>query len=525
VTVKELSGLSRRWQTYGARAAYVGLVAFIFWLGMSERSAMLSVSEFAQFGRDLFKRFFWPNLVLVTLASVSAGADMVAREVRSGALGLLVLTPLTSREIAYGKWRAAMAQTATLILCGAPVAAICLCLGGIGFWEVGWSFSLTFAMAALGSAFSLRYSAKYASAGKAFLMAIAAHVVFALLPPHPLYAAYMAYADSGTGSYGMNLGWLVATPLAFFITWRILRSAAKEIERRSSADLNPWGLTTDAQPKNPFGRVRFAGRGWQEIRRGVWEDRPLVWKELATRAAARLNPDAKHLFLIYALLFLATCFLISMGKGLGLFYFLWVLFMVLAVILGSSLFVYEKEGRKLEAVLCTPLPAWRIVRAKLVAGLVSPESVRMSILWALTVVGWSWWSGPAGILLCFAATTLFLLFAYVLSAAASLRARTVHGAFMAGAGAIFGVLVILPFLLRLLESPGAAPSLVQALGSALHPPWVLEPLEDSPGTSPLASALARSAERLLMYGTVYVAAIVGLVAYMIRDLRRLPERT
>src|SRR4029079_2049488 len=90
-------------------------------------------------------------MLMVTIAAVVSSADRVIREDRAGTLGLLLLTPLTARRVLISKWKASMAQAGSLILCGLPVVAVCVYLGGVGPLELLWCFSLTRATALIWS--------------------------------------------------------------------------------------------------------------------------------------------------------------------------------------------------------------------------------------------------------------------------------------------------------------------------------------------------------------------------------------
>ena len=139
LAVKELSGIARRWQLYLGRGIYVGLIGFIvwiFWNTLTRRGDWMSPSAYAELGRQLFFMFFSMQMAVVTLGGMSAASDMITREVRSGTLGLLALTPLTPWRIVAGKWKAALIQTSTAILCGIPELAVCIYLGGVGLWEL-----------------------------------------------------------------------------------------------------------------------------------------------------------------------------------------------------------------------------------------------------------------------------------------------------------------------------------------------------------------------------------------------------
>src|SRR6185503_10598310 len=112
-------------------------------------------SAYAELAHQFFVSFIILQMIVSTLGGMSAGSDMITREVRNGTLGLLALTPLTSWRIAAGKWKAAVVQTSTGVLCGLPVFAICVYLGGAGLWEFAYSLTLSIDCAMLGAALGL----------------------------------------------------------------------------------------------------------------------------------------------------------------------------------------------------------------------------------------------------------------------------------------------------------------------------------------------------------------------------------
>ncbi len=552
--VKELQGLSRGWATHAGRLAYVGFVGIILYLfqrAAAGPSVWLSPSEYADLGRRLFDFFFWPNLLLVTLASILAAADMVTREVRSRTLGLLLLSPCTPLRIVFGKWKAAMAQVLTLVFCGAPVAAICLYLGGIGFAEVARSLSIMISMAALGAAFAVRYSAKHSTPTRALLVSVLMLAVYSIpcapfffiihlitgtwnlregrrflvvvlfslaggatcvlhyLTP-PLHAALNVY----NAHPGWEHSWIAAALFSFGTAWLVLRAAARQIDGRAAALADLDAPSIDPVLQDPFPRLRLPGRRRQSRRDQVWEDRPLLWKELATRAATRVNPSLKLVVFIFLLLFILLMVVATQGQLIEPAFFFWGLFLLLSLLLGSSLFVHEKEARKFEMLLCAPITPWQIVRAKLLAGLVSPESRRVLVLWALTVLGWTWWTGLSGILMCAATSGLFLAFAYVLGALASLRARTMPGAFMFGAGLLCALLV---FPLFIPYSHGPSQAHPAELLAFFNPLWVLRPFME---TDSRREALAEVLPGFLIYGVYYATLIPFMILYMVRSFGR-----
>ncbi|HVR85560.1 MAG TPA: ABC transporter permease subunit, partial [Planctomycetota bacterium] len=174
VALKELRGVSRRWQTYVGRCLYVGITAALLfqywkdnWVTAPDGQLALSVSQYAVLGRAIFERCEWVSLALTVLAAVIAGAEMIARETRARTLDLLLLTPLTPFRVVLGKWKAAMMIAGALYLCSIPVLAIAVYLGGVAPIDLARSVAFTLGMASAAAALGLYSSARLKSTGAA----------------------------------------------------------------------------------------------------------------------------------------------------------------------------------------------------------------------------------------------------------------------------------------------------------------------------------------------------------------------
>lgn len=535
VTLKEIYGISRRGQTYAGRVLYVGVIALIlyeFWTLNVAQVPFLSPSAYAALGRRLFEQFVPFQMLMVTLAAIGASADRILREDQAGTLGLLLLTPLTARRVVMSKWKASMAQAGSLLLCGTPVVAVCVYLGGVGAWDLLWCFSLTGAMALLGSAFGLRASAVCSTVPRALLLASLYTVGYGVLPLalvfvgglaafyatpflHPAYAAgFLLYKEGAHADPVWNVAWIPATVVSVVAGRFIVLRLVSLVEKRIHSPV-PRGLSPDADgPVHPAALPARPGArpAPERSTREVWDRDPLLWKELLTRAGNRWSAESKSLFLIYAVIFVLLCWLVKQGHHLGTFAFLGGLFSMLAVVNGSALFAPEKEGRKLDMLLSSPVSSGSIVRSKLVAGLASPEAVRVGLLGIATAVGFSWWSGP-GVVLYVVVFVLFLLFAFTLAAASSLHAETLQGAALASTGILCGILLVLPIVVSILIPadlpPQDLPMPLFVLGST-NPVAVLEPL-DRAGSFGLPP---EAAGRFLLFTVLYTSAILGLVGLM-----------
>jgi hypothetical protein len=298
----------------------------------------------------------------------------------------------------------------------------------------------------------------------------------------------------------------------------------RDVEKRVHSPVHR-GLAPDAdEPVHPVGVPGPKGRRPTAERqtREVWDRDPLLWKELLTRPGNRWTSESKSLFLIYSVIFILLCWLFTRGTKLPVYAFLGGLFTVLAVINGASLFAPEKEGRKLDMLLSSPVTSGAIVRSKLMAGLASPEAVRVALLGLATSVAFSWWSA-GGVILYVSVFFLFVLFAFTLAAASSLHAQTLQGAALATTGILCGVLLVVPIVVSILlnaEGSPRDPPLALYLLSATNPVAVLEPLQpESPGVP------AEAAGRFLLFALIYTTGIAGLVGLMHWRFDRLMGRS
>ena len=391
VVVKELSGVARRWQTYVGRVVYVGLIGFILflvWNSMGVRH-LANSSEYANLGRRLFYAFFCLQMLFTPLTAIGAASDMIAKEVRSGTLGILALTPLTSWRIVFGKWKAAMTYVSSLVLCGVPVLAVCVYLGGVGIWDVLWATSLTMAAAALSGALALLYSTVFRAGYVALIVGIVTIAGYTILPvllliamrgddgpaqllfwTHPAFAAVAAVISmEGLTRDGSEVAWIGATICSLLASWALLAGAARRLAGLAEAVPKPSVLarTFEAMDKfyedvNPkaLKNVRvFAGSG------DVWETNGILWKELRTRASGKLrNATRIGLGLLLLVLLPASCAFSSGTEWpVPMVWFSGILFLFMAMANGVSLFVKEKEGRQWDVLLSTPLTARQIVTA------------------------------------------------------------------------------------------------------------------------------------------------------------------
>lgn len=93
--------------------------------------------ELPAYGRSLWMILCWIELAVVVLISPALTANTFSGERESHTLDQLLLTRLSTVELVWEKYFAALAQVLLLLLAGLPVTATLSALyGGIALWEV-----------------------------------------------------------------------------------------------------------------------------------------------------------------------------------------------------------------------------------------------------------------------------------------------------------------------------------------------------------------------------------------------------
>lgn len=542
IAIKELSGSARRWQTYVGRGIYVAVFALILW-NYSERMSghrqWISRSFYAELGRELFKSFFALQMFVVTLGAVSAGSDQVSKEVRAGTLSILACSPLTPWRIALGKWKAAMAQTSTLLICSAPIVAFCVYLGGPTGWDLTYSIAISVACAALGAATAIYCSTRFRSGVTALLVSCGALAVYAFLPASYLdYTHYSSLPEVLTrhlhlvdaasamvsprrSSRDFEWAWVSAVLVTGIFVWVLLRRAAARIATLVLVTPGPPLLSRVFATLDRFyetlGPRRLRGIRLLSGRDEVWETRAVLWKELHTRASGRLRNSVRISLLL--LLVLAASLWISLHDMTVPVAVTALILWLLALSNGASLFVTEKEERKWDILLATPLTAAQILGAKLLAGIVPvlPTACTVLLFWAAI----SYTHRLDGSDLFVAAVDILVpaALAYVLGALCSLKARSLRGAFITAFSLLTLLVVVLPWLkayrteYRSEDSGGYSP-LAQLL-------WISERSLSSYYRHPSDGLISNTVILCLLYTTV----IVSILAYLYARFDRISGRS
>jgi len=550
--IKELSGTSRRWQTYAFRGVYVAAIACVVWnfsesFAQSAGSLNPTVSAYARLGRDLFESVFVLQLVMVTLGAVTAAADMITKEVRAGTLGLLACTPLSPWRIAWGKWKAAMALTSTLLFCGAPALAIAVFLGGIGPRDLIYCMALSLAVGSLGAAVGLFCSTLFRSGITAILVSIGLLAAYALFPAllmerysasnfgllcrfHPVFAALgAAQPQMQRIDPSISEGWISASMMALIESLLLLLWVSARIRRLATRTPAPPILDRAFSAMDRF----YEGLGSEKIRRirffsdrgGVWETQAILWKELHTRSSGKLRNAVR--ISVVLLVLLSVSFWLSFDLLKVVLCLSSGVLLLTGLSSGVGLFVKEKEERKWEILLATPLGSYEILRAKLLAGLVPmlPTALTLTLFWIAITWASHLHFGDLFIML----STLFLttLLAYAIGAACSLLSRTLRGAFMTSFGLLGCFLILVPVVIEYFSFHFNPYARQRDLIAGINPVPYLVPILESidRGGSWNAFRLEEYLESFGIFSVVYGGAIGLLLVFMNLRFDRVAGRT
>jgi len=454
--VKDLGVGARLPRTYALRSLYGIVLAAALWASFRGASSLLRISEAAALARGLFLTFVLVQFAGVTLYSLMAGADHVAKEIRSDTLGLLALTPLTGRTIVVGKWLATIAQSAYLMLCGLPVLAACVYLGGVGLKEFLASFFATLASSILAAALSVwaaslgrnPYGAG-ALAGLAYLVYHAAWTVFQMIAPelggyvHPIGVLLRGFSYSSP-SIDPPLGFLTIVPVCAGISWLILTRAGSLIV--SPRTLAPRNVRTyqEIEERRAYLETAAQNLGTRVREIAVWDRHPLVWKDIRTRAAAHLSYELR-LGLGFLLGILFLCSLVAgRGEQAAFFHGLFPLAILLAVCAGSAHYFRDRDAGRGDTLSMLPVSTWEIVRSKLISGPASPEGFPFLVLLLLSLHPYFFQGSWSDLCQAGVAVFVFILFAYTLASIASLLLHKTRLAILASGSVVAGILAGLP---------------------------------------------------------------------------------
>jgi ABC-type transport system involved in multi-copper enzyme maturation permease subunit len=405
---KELRVSSRRRRNYLLRVAYIALLSvFILsaWYSAfgirSSGSAAYQVSRLSQMGRIVITTVVWFQFVAAQFIAAVMLSSSISDEVRSGTLGVLMTTPISSFQIVTGKLLGKLLQLMLLLATSLPMLAIIRVFGGVPWDYLISSVCITLTAAILVGALSLLFSMLFRRAHNVIILIIVVYLLlFAALPgmfiwiaaegslsqqvtssvialTNPFWALMtstraMLLPQGGTaGIFLWPVHCLIMLAVtAFLITisvWRARRAALREVFGRPA---KLW-----------FRRV-FERKGSRRVenahsRAGAGSIKPvtgspIVWKEMRKGFIGGKKLGVRTSALLIGLCVLVTISPIFVPRGFIFFPYLLLMGLYLIVMIRMAVFsaggiTVEKETRTWPILLATPLEDKEIVRGKAIA--------------------------------------------------------------------------------------------------------------------------------------------------------------
>jgi ABC-type transport system involved in multi-copper enzyme maturation permease subunit len=147
----------------------------------------------ATIGSVLFQVFFSLAYLVVTLVGPAVAANSIASEREGRTWEAVLLTGLSPKKVARGKFMAAYTTIALYIVVLAPVGALSFLFGGVTATDVVVAFAFLFLLAALTVAFGLAVSSLFQSLRAAIVVTL----VLAILIGPTLYGLFGSLCSIG----------------------------------------------------------------------------------------------------------------------------------------------------------------------------------------------------------------------------------------------------------------------------------------------------------------------------------------
>jgi ABC-type transport system involved in multi-copper enzyme maturation permease subunit len=293
--------VSRRWQLYAARSALVAVILFVLtlmWKEHVDRQHLSGRKATEELGEQFYNGLISVELTFILLAAPAATAGAICVDKARGTLLHVFLTDLADAEIVLGKLAARLVPVLGLIGCSAPVAFLCILMGGIDPEALAGAFLVILGIGIFGCALAFVLSLW---ATKAHEVLLATYLVWllvllayplawalnqlgvlstsprALLYVSPYWLAFAPYSNPGevTGhDYFLYLGGclLCSAACVLLATWRMRRVVIRQASRATASILKPrrkqrFGPALD---KNPLLWLEWHRRRPSRWSRWVW---------------------------------------------------------------------------------------------------------------------------------------------------------------------------------------------------------------------------------------------------------------
>jgi ABC-type transport system involved in multi-copper enzyme maturation permease subunit len=366
---RELGALLRSRKVFIAEFVFLVLLSIAVYLGWPYE--LVKVADRAQRSEKLFQLFASVQTLLVALIAPVFSASAFTSEKESRCFEFLYVTPLKRGTILMGKLISSILVLLIVVLSSAPLASVCLILGGVsggqvlGLYLLLLSAGVLFGLVGVGC--SVHFERTYASLGTSYLIII----------PVILFLVVMVHS----GIHFLLRFGIVACVVTFIIGVIRFGTLRRKLLRPPEAQWGPEtaGITSSGETED--WQAEYHGPLSTIFRRDRFPDRLLFPSERTDSMPDNVNPVLDRelrgesfsfglllvRLLIQVSIALSLLFLVFVLAGNAQYfgYFLICFLMLVGPSLGSSAISLERERKTLDLLVTTGVRAWKIIAGKL----------------------------------------------------------------------------------------------------------------------------------------------------------------
>ncbi|HRA86717.1 MAG TPA: ABC transporter permease, partial [Planctomycetaceae bacterium] len=391
IFVREALTAPRRLSHYLMRSGFVAGLLVLFY---SVRQAtigfqdVLFAGDVASFSAMTFRLFALLQLTLGLFFATVFTASNVAQEKDRKTLILLLMTDLRNHELAIGKLLASVLIVAVLLTTSLPVFCFLKLLGGITWSQILWAEAVVGSAALAAGCWGCLVAFWRDKTFQTLAISVLGIVLFILLAHGlgVLVSPSLAMASPYDGLLDvldpLNAGQLGPIRVSALPTVAILLSASLIISIVTITQLRRWNPSkelhqsvAEAAPEPAeSAAIQPAAPTEGRRHRTVW-DRPIIWREMRTRAYGRRMIWIKLAYLALTLLIVASAILSSSQSNeliLGMvtapafaFLGIGILSLLLTNAQAVTSITNERDGGTLEILLVTDLRPHEFILGKI----------------------------------------------------------------------------------------------------------------------------------------------------------------
>jgi ABC-type transport system involved in multi-copper enzyme maturation permease subunit len=379
--VRELRAEARRPNTYWLRALAAGLLTAMFvWSAWNFQGGNA-------LGPMLFNSLT-QGLQLAMLVIVAAlAADSISREKREGTLGLLFLTPLTSRDIVVGKILTHVLRAVAIFVAVLPVVALPFLLGGIPIDSVVLFVGvlpglvmIAVAGGIIASVFTTEWIESIVWAELICAVLVAAQWIAQYMIAQLMATGVWAWAKTGVPAMTLFTALLPLASLIYGVA--LLKAAITYAAKRLEKSWQTEAVATESWWVKVFSTSDFWRSAFHWDTRKARDRNPIAWLQ-EYNWSSRLTKWGWC-----ALIFLAQCrFFLVPRQFMEYQTQLYRLVAVGIAFSAAASFRRERQTGALELLLVTPVSAGKLILGRL-------QGVWFHFLPAIAILATVWTMGP-----------------------------------------------------------------------------------------------------------------------------------